>query len=352
MKLMKKMIAALTLTGLLAASLGLSAFADDAANVATLTEQQVTKHLVMAESLDVPDAEFSFAVTAVTADAPAVTIGSISYSSADDKGTLSTEGVYTVDKSADITFGTFPHAGTYEYTVTETTGSAEGITYDSTSYTMTVYVANGSDGALAVQRIIVEADNGKQYELSFTNTYCKNGSLTITKNTEGDLADKTKDFAFTITFIKSGTESDSVTSYTGKIGEEPIECTIGQETSFYLHDGESLVFDDLPVGTRYVVTEVAAADGYTPSVSVIENGVQTVTNNTTAEANALSTANAGFSNLVGEKENSVVFTNTCGDAPATGLVLKNLPFLLLIVLPALALILPVAAKSRMKKRNH
>ena len=344
MKLMKKMIAALTLTGLLAASLGLSAFAD--------TPVTLTKHLVMAESLDVPDAAFSFAAAAVTTDAPAVTIDSIAYSSADDKGTLSTEGVYTVDKSADITFGTFPHAGTYEYTVTETTGSAEGITYDSTSYTMTVYVANGSDGALAVQRIIVEADNGKQYELSFTNTYCKNGSLTITKNTEGDLADKTKDFAFTITFIKSGTESDSVTSYTGKIGEEPIECTIGQETSFYLHDGESLVFDDLPVGTRYVVTEVAAADGYTPSVSVIENGVQTVTNNTTAEANALSTANAGFSNLVGEKENSVVFTNTCGDAPATGLVLKNLPFLLLIVLPALALILPVAAKSRMKKRNH
>ena len=352
MKLMKKMIAALTLTGLLAASLGLSAFADDAANVATLTEQQVTKHLVMAESLDVPDAEFSFAVTAVTADAPAVTIGSISYSSADDKGTLSTEGVYTVDKSADITFGTFPHAGTYEYTVTETPGSVDGITYDSTSYTMKVNVANNSTGDLDVQSITVEADNGKQDDLSFTNTYRKNGSLTITKKTEGALADKTKDFAFTITFTKSGTESGSVTSYTGKIGTEDVTCNIGEETTFNLHNGESLVFDDLPVGTRYVVTEVAAADGYTPSVSVIENGVQTVTNNTTAEANALSTANAGFSNLVGEKENSVVFTNTCGDAPATGLVLKNLPFLLLIVLPALALILPVAAKSRMKKRNH
>ena len=344
MKLMTKMIAALTLTGLLAASLGLSAFAD--------TPVTLTKHLVMAESLDVPDAAFSFAAAAVTTDAPAVTIDSIAYSSADDKGTLSTEGVYTVDKSADITFGTFPHAGTYEYTVTETPGSVDGITYDSTSYTMKVNVANNSTGDLDVQSITVEADNGKQDDLSFTNTYRKNGSLTITKKTEGALADKTKDFAFTITFTKSGTESGSVTSYTGKIGTEDVTCNIGEETTFNLHNGESLVFDDLPVGTRYVVTEVAAADGYTPSVSVIENGVQTVTNNTTAEANALSTANAGFSNLVGEKENSVVFTNTCGDAPATGLVLKNLPFLLLIVLPALALILPVAAKSRMKKRNH
>ena len=349
MKLMKKWIAALTLTGLLAASLGLSAIAD---TPVTLTGQKVTKHFEMAEGLDVPDAEFSFAAIAVTKDAPTVTIGSIAYSSADDKGTLSTEGIYTLDKDADITFGTFPHAGTYEYTVTETAGGADDITYDNTRYTMMVYVANDGIGNLAVQNITVEADNGKQADLSFTNTYRKNGSLTITKNTVGDLADKTKDFAFTITFIKSGTESDSVTSYTGKIGADDVVCKIGEETTFYLHDSESLVFENLPVGTRYVVTEEAAADGYTPSVNVIENGDQTVTDATTVEANALSTANVGSSNLVGENENKVEFTNTYGDVPVTGLVLKNLPFLLLIVLPALALILPMAAKARMKKRNH
>ena len=348
MKLMKKMIAALTLTGLLAASLGLSAFAEDAV---TLASHQVTKHLVMAEGLDVPDAEFSFAATAVTADAPAVTIGSISYNSEDNKGMLSNDGVYTVDKSTDIKFDTFPHAGVYEYTVTETAGSVDGITYDSTSYTMVVYVANDITGDLTVQNITVEANNGKQEDLSFTNTYRKKGSLTITKNTVGALADKTKDFAFIITFTKSGTESDDVTSYTGKIGSEDVTCKIGDETTFSLHDGESLVFDDLPVGTRYVVTEEAAEDGYTPSVSVIENGVQGTTRNAT-DADALSTADNDFSNLVGEKENKVVFTNTYVDVPVTGLVLKNLPFLLLIVLPALALILPMAAKARMKKRNH
>ena len=87
-------------------------------------------------------------------------------------------------------------------------------------------------------------------------------------------------------------------------------------------------------------------------MSVIENGEQTVTSNTTTEANALSTANNGSSNLVGENENSVTYTNTYGDVPVTGLVLKNLPFLLLIVLPVLALTLPIAAKSCMKKRKH
>ena len=214
MKLMTTWIAALTLTGLLAASLGLSAFAD---TPVTLTGQQVTKHLVMAEGQAVPTETFSFTADAVTEDAPEASIDNVSYTSADDLGAHFNDGVYTVDKNAAITFGDFPHAGTYVYTVTENPGSADGITYDSTSYTMMVYVANDS-GNLVIRDITVEADNGKQEDLSFTNTYRKNSSLTITKNTEGDLADKTKDFAFTIRFIKSGTESDSVTSYTGKIG--------------------------------------------------------------------------------------------------------------------------------------
>ena len=356
MKWMKKMIAALTLIGLLAASLGLSAFADDAVTIAvTLKEQKVTKHLVMAEGQAVPTETFSFTAVAVTDDAPEASIENVSYTSGDDLGALFKDGVYTVDKNAAIAFGDFPHAGVYEYTVKETAGDAEGITYDSTSYTMRVYVVNKGTGDLEVRDITVEADeadNGKQDELSFTNTYRKNGSLTITKSTVGDLADKTKDFAFTITFSKSGTESDNVASYTGKIDAEEVPCKIGEETTFSLHDGESLVFENLPVGTRYVVTEAAAADGYTPSVSVIENGVQNATSNATSEENELSTADVNSSNLVGENENKVEFTNTCDDVPVTGLVLKNLPFLLLIVLPALALILPVAAKLRMKKRNH
>lgn len=347
MKLMKTMIAALTLTGLLAASLGLSAFAD---TPVTLTGQQVTKHLVMAEGQAVPTETFSFTADAVTEDAPEASIDNVSYTSADDLGAFFNDGVYTVDKNAAITFGDFPHAGTYVYTVTETPGTADGITYDSTSYTMVVYVANDS-GNLTIRDITVEANNGKQEDLSFTNTYRKNGSLTITKYTEGELADKTKDFSFIIRFIKSGTESDNVTAYTGKIGSEEVTCNIGDDTPFSLRDGESLVFDVLPVGTRYVVTEVAATDGYAPSVSVIENNVEVFTD-TTTDADALSTADAGSSNLVGEHENRVVFTNTYNEVPVTGLVLKSLPFLLLIVLPALALILPVAAKSRMKKRNH
>ena len=341
MKTMKKAITKLTLISLLATAMGTNIFAEE--TVTELSEQKVTKHFVMAEGLEIPTETFSFTATSETADAPDLTIENISYGKTDNKGALS-EGVYTLDKDVDITFGTFPHAGLYEYMVKETSGSAEGVTYDSTSYHLRVYVVNDENGQLSIQNLTAEADDGKQDSLSFTNTYRQTGSLTITKNTVGDLADKTKDFTFTITFIKSGTESSGITSYTGKIENEAIECAIGEVTSFELHDGESIVFKELPVGTRYVVTEAGAEDGYIPSVSVIENGVQTVDSKNGTEKNALSTAENSSGNLVGEKENSVTFINTYPETPVTGVIMKHLPFLLLIVLPMLTLFLMMAVK--------
>ena len=346
MKQMKKVIAAVTLTGLMAAGLSMSAFAGD---VAVLENQVVTKHFVMAEGLEVPDVTFSFTATAVTEGAPTASIENVFYSSTDGRGDLSNK-IYTLDKDGGITFGDFPHAGVYEYTVKETAGDVEGITYDTTNYTMKVYVANDENGQLKVKEITADAGDGKEDSLSFTNTYRKDGRLEITKNTVGELADKTKDFEFTITFSKSGTENDDAEFYTGKIGNEDVECAIGKDTTFYLHDGESLVFEDLPVGTRYLVTEAGVEDGYVPSVSVIENSETTV-DKTGTDAAELSTNNDGSKNLVGENENSVTFTNTYNDVPVTGILLKKLPFLMLIVLPGLALILPELAKFRMKKRG-
>ena len=348
MKSMKKTITALTLTGMMTAGFGMSAFAAD--SVPVLSGQEVTKHFEMAEGLEIPDTEFLFTATAITADAPDAVIDRISYNSSDALGILSSGNIYTVDKSAEIRFGTFPHAGVYEYTVNETKGNADGVTYDSTTYTMRVYVQNDDSGDLSIRNITAEAEGVKETSLAFTNTYRKDGSLTITKNTVGELADKTKDFEFILTFYRSGTESDDVTSYTGQIGNDDVECAIGKATTFYLHDGETLEFTNLPVGTRYIVTEAGKADGYSPSVRVIENGANT-TDSSAADSASLSTAGNDSNNLVGEKENSVIFTNTYDDVPATGLFLRKLPFLLLICIPGLALILPALAKFRRKKRG-
>ena len=312
----------------------------------------VTKELIMAEGMDVPESVFTFEAERMTEDAPELTIASVIYTNRDDKGNLM-EGCYVLDKTAVITTEESPHAGLYEYAVKETKGSQEGITYDDASYTMRVYVANGADGNLEIKSVTAEKENEKQEELAFENIYRETGSLTISKKTEGELADKTKDFTFSITFTRSATEDDSVKEYTGKIGTETVTCKVGEDTKFQLHDGESLVFDSLPVGTRYVVEEEGAADGYTPSVSVVENGVQQVNARTAAEEESLASAEEGSTNLVGEHTNEVTFINTYPVIPVTGLILEQMPFILLIGLPILLLLIPTVIKARMKRhRRH
>lgn len=333
------LMAAMMMTGMVT-----SAYAEDVKT----TNATVTKHLEMAEGIAVPDTTFSFSVAKKTADAPDATIADLSYSSSDAKGDLES-GKYSISKDEEITFGTFPHAGLYEYEVTEVSGSVEGMTYSTETYTLRVYVVNEEDGRLGIQTITAEKDGIKQPEILFTNTYRKNASLEITKNTVGAMADKSKDFEFTIQFVKSGTESTDVTGYTGTIGSETVTCEIGKVQKFTLHDGESLVFDNLPAGTRYVVNEVGAEDGYTPSVEVVENGTQTVNKTAGSDADSLSTADAdNDKNLVGENANKVIYTNTYGDTPITGLMFENLPYILLggIAVLAMAVFMVLKRKQR------
>ena len=334
------------LTCLMTAGMQADVFAEDAVP----TVKKVCKHFVMAEGIAAPEVTFSFIAEKVTTDAPDATIGTLTYSNADT--TTVENGLSSFDKEAEITFGTFPHIGLYEYTISETVGAGDGITYDTASYDLNVYVANNDDGNLEVQSITAEKDGEKQDELSFTNTYRKNSSLKISKTTKGMYADKTKDFDFTIRFEKAVTEANNEAIYTGKIGEETVQCKIGEETAFKLHDGESLVFDSLPAGTRYVVKEVAAEDGYTPSIKIVENGVETP-GKTVSESEGISSAATG-TNLVGENSNEVVFTNTYQDIAVTGIVLNNWPFIILIILAIGAMLLSKGIKSVNKndKKNR
>ena len=333
------------LTCLMTAGMQMDVFAEETAP----TVNKVCKHFEMAEGIAAPGVTFSFSAEKVTDDAPNATISTLTYSNADTAEMKN--GLSSFDKEADITFETFPHAGLYEYTIRETAGTENGITYDTAAYHLNVYVVNKENGNLEVRSITAEKDGAKQEELSFTNTYRKNSSLTISKSTEGMHADKTKDFEFTIKFERAATESDEIDVYTGIIGEETVNCKVDEETTFELHDGESLVFDCLPAGTRYVVKEVAAEDGYTPSIKIVENGVETP-GETVSERDGISSAATG-TNLVGENENEVVFTNTYEDIPLTGIILNNWPFIILIILAIGALLFSkgITAVNKNDKKN-
>ena len=343
----KKKIGAFVLAGTMLLSMGTTVFAAGEPTVPDVNSNgqvPITKEFEMADGLKTPAATFKFTATSQIAGAPTATIADVSFTEG-QTGTLKGE-KYVLEGTTTISFqGTWPHAGEYVYTVAETQESMPNVTYDTSSYTLRVYVINGTKG-LEIEKITAQGATGKTDKILFTNTYAKNdATLTIEKNTTGTYADKTKEFNFEITFTKSPMSNQ--TTFTGNIGSEPVECTAGTAKPFTLADREQLVFSNLPVGTTYVVKELAASDGYTPSVTVLENKTTTVTNKTVQETEALDTLKEnGKNNLVGENENKVTFTNTYKDVAVTGIVMNNLPFILLVAVAIVAFVSLAVIKRR------
>lgn len=344
----KKKLGAFVLAGTMLLSMGTTVFAAEEPTVPNVNQNgrvPITKEFEMADGLRTPAATFKFTATSQTQDALPATITDVTYQ-AGETGTLK-DGKYVISKDTAISFtGAWKHAGEYVYTVTESKENPiSNVTYDTSSYTLRVYVINGTNG-LEVEKITAQGANGKTDKILFTNTYAKNdATLTIEKNTEGDYADKTRKFDFEITFTKSPMSDQ--TTFTGTIGAQSVEYTAGQTKTFKLADGEKLVFNNLPVGTTYMVKELAATDGYTPKVTVVENKTTTVTNKTVQETEALDTLKEnGKNNLVGENENKVTFTNTYKDVAVTGIVMNNLPFILLVAVAIVAFVSLAVIKRR------
>lgn len=343
----KKKIGAFVLAGTMLLSMGTTVFAAGEPTVPDVNSNgqvPITKEFEMADGLKTPAATFKFTATSTTEGAPTATIADVSFTEG-QAGTLKGEKYVLEGKTAISFTGTWPHAGEYVYTVAETQESMPNVTYDTSSYTLRVYVINGTNG-LEIEKITAQGATGKTDKILFTNTYAKNdATLTIEKNTTGTYADKTRKFDFEITFTKSPMSDQ--TTFTGTIGAQSVEYTAGQTKTFKLADGEKLVFNNLPVGTTYMVKELAATDGYTPKVTVIENQTTTVANKTVQETEALDTLKEnGKNNLVGENENKVTFTNTYKDVAVTGIVMNNLPFILLVAVAIVAFVSLAVVKRR------
>lgn len=364
--MVNKKIGTLLLAGTMVMSMGTTVFAADGLNQAGTKDNpatvSVTKNLEFAEGISTPDSSFDFTaskIESVTQDAPNATINSIKFTNSDEKGELK-NGKYVLSKTSEITFGQFPHAGEYQYKVKETTGIMQGMTYDKKEYTLKVYVANADNNELYIKMITAseEGKNEKPDNLLFTNTYRKRGgedagdnvdSLVIRKDIKGELADKTKEFEFELTFTKAATTPATDTQLTGKIGDQEINFTYDQAQTFTLSDGDELRFQNIPAGTRYKVTELGKADGYKPSVKVIENSVES-TERSGNDADSICSAIDGETNLIGEQVNKVTFTNTNDATPVTGIIAKNAPIIIVVALGVLGMLGYALIKRKIEKR--
>lgn len=365
---------------------GVPTFADDndvataKATGETSAKVSINKVLNIAEGITTPEATFTFTFTPKTGTssngAPYETIDSsngqitdknVSYSGTDVLAT----GQTNIKKETGDIFRevNYTHAGEYVYTVAEKqnvgwkviqkNGSPiDFMTYDNRNYEMHVIVKNKTTGGTYISSVyfkqVTPSVNGKvkpsesgttyKYDL-FTNIYRKNAgkitdpnepnpnkpnvskvdpnakSLVIKKVVSGATADKSKDFTFKLTFTKASTETSQ--SITGKIGETSKTFVYGQETTITLRHDQSLVFDTIPAGTRYKLVETGS-QGYTASAAYKENG---------ASKNQAGTVSTNFTQdsiLVGEKPNDNTITNSLPDVTPTGLLIDNLPFILMI----------------------
>lgn len=199
-----------------------------------------------------------------------------------------------------ITFANLP-AG-IAYTVTEANYTSEG--YDTQP---TMYQGHIPSGEHA----------GGTVTASFLNT--RNiGALTISKEVEGNAANRTKEFTFEIELSRNGTPVNGTHS--------GYQFTNGKAT-FTLKDDEKIIFNDLLDGTSYVVRETDGT-GYVTTVNGTKatSVTNTINTNLSRVAEFVNTRNTygqlEVKNTVGgnagEKGKDFHFTVVLGDESING----------------------------------
>ncbi len=376
-RLTKKILSAV-LAGAMVLTMGVSAFAADGDSkvAADLSAAGISKTLQVADGITGFPNEFTFSfekkssATAETADHP--TIGPLkipvgTQSNDEATGVKKFNEIFTDDMLGSATG--FKHAGEYVYKVTETAPAASDqngkkLEVDDAAYEVHVWVGNKADGsgleytAVTVEEIKGESTekvdptitkNENQHDISgfnFTNKYTEkiedeSGVLTVTKSITGNLADKTKKFSVTVKLTlpsteKETTDADDVALATGSEGTL-VKGEDGYTVTAALADGDMIKFKSLPAGTTFTVSETQQSpykskitgDVKTPDTGLVEG------NRTDIEGKAPITA-AG---------NTVSIENNREDVIPTGVIINNLPYMLMV-----AIAVAGVAYMQLKKR--
>ena len=372
-KMFKKVLAVVA-AGAMTMGMAMPTFAADGGKT---TEAWITKTYYTeagkAEKFSFTAEQVKTGTGIITTDA-AVTMPEISFTDT-ETGTTSRRG--------QITFPTYPEAGKYEYTVTETqtadpivaNSEHEKMIMSQAEYTMDVYVTDGATGT-EISNIVVNKvkDDAGQTEtgkvdigntdnntFNFTNTYVqeagtgtdptdpdptynKFGSLNVSKkivNANGTATTPDDEFAFTATFaFPKGTDANTLGGIKANGGD--VTLAEGGTYTFHLKANKNMKFAGVPVGTTITVKE-SAAKNYKGSAEITINGTKLTS---VAETSYNTELTAVRSQKLGQKQNIVDVTNTYNDVPVTGIIMNTLPYVLMIALCGVALIAFVGFKRR------
>lgn len=371
-------------------AMGTTAFAaNSTGSETTPATATIVKELQIPGGTTTPAATFTFTATSATTDAPEIASKSVTYTAAD---TAADGKLYkTIDLFENVTFS---HAGEYVYTVKETSGTytagdKETMTYSAAEYKLTVVVKNGENGPyiaeIAAQQMKDDAgadiatqtkvdpnptdpSNPTSGGVRFVNTYVKGGSIvkpdpenpegpdktdptdalmTIAKTVTGDIGDMVTPFKFTVSasnpsLVPAADQTVKARIYNadGTYGNDII---IGSNTEVSLAHGQKLVFLNLYAGATvsFKETDAIAIEKYNVS-AVVKNG------DAAAESCDKETVTSTGITVtpVSENKASATVTNNLESISPTGVIINNLPFIMMIVVAAAGFVAYIAAKRR------
>lgn len=315
---------------------------------------------------------------------PAITSQTVTYAESDkDDQDTATTGKQVIKLTPDALKNiTFTKVGQYVYTVKETTGATEDMTYSKAQYTVSIFTETKND-KIVVKTIQIKqdktdegttptgeqkkkeytpgtGDTGEGNNFVFNNNYDKKGGNDNPKK-QGDPEDKDKEgftlkkivagenvnndekFEFTLTVTKpEGTHSkDEEFSY--KIASANADTSTetkekyGTAFKVSLKHGERLVFGKVLLGSKVKVEETDAK-GYISTVNA-----DSKLNGTVVTLGDLK-ADATNQKVIGEEgDNFVTFTNT--QQTAVGFILNNLPFIVLVAFAGFGILFFVKNKK-------
>lgn len=267
---------------------------------------------------------------------------------------------YTYLSTLTINPATFPHAGVYEYDVRCTTADSNGLDVNigNDEYVLKIYIKNGVSAlelggitvADATQK--VNAASGAANDFIFEHKYVKSAPVTITNQIEGLYANKTEDFTYNIEItVPSVADPTTIANQIKELqdvdaSKVTIDNGVIKITGITLGDDDTLSLGDIPVGASVKVVD-SGKNLYTPSYTYNSGNSSSGTKSQplTVTQPVVDTTGANF-----------VFTNTFDDTtttPITGLILSNLPYILLVTISLFGIIiLVIADKKRKEKLNN
>ena len=297
---------------ILALSMGTVALADEGKydDMSTVT---ITKDYILTNPGTISPAEtFTFSVEndSVTDAAegvtkenmPTPTIGSISYESG-AAGSENKKGFATIELPK------YTSVGIYTYLFQENDGKTAGVTYYDQKIKLVVTVLQDENGLIRVAAVHTETEGGKKAD-TFPNVYSA-GSLKIAKKVTGNLGDRAKYFKVTVTLNGDGEKiyENSYEVNGGSYEQNPKTIEIGIPTDFYLKHDDTITIENLPYGVTYTVAEADyTGEGYKEAKIVFEDPDKMMNN----------------------ASETVTITNNKNQDIDTGILLDNVPYVLLL----------------------